>query len=287
MMHHDGVVLVTGALGGMGSASARSFASTGSRLLLTDRDPARLAEAAEELSALGASCTTLACELADPFSVADLAHAVGDQGGLRTLVHTAALSPSMGDWKAVLTVDYLGTVRLLDGLLPHAGAGTAAICFASIAAHQGHPISAETLRALDEPLQPDFFDDLEAMVEGEITSGLAYIWAKTAVVRLCERAAVPWGRRGARIVSLSPGLIDTPMGRLELDNPRKRPLLTMTPLARARRDGQSVELPGHCDDIAATVAFLASDAASFISGCDIRVDGGIVAALSHPPLATR
>jgi len=276
----DGVVVVTGALGGMGSATARAFAASGARLLLTDLDAARLAEMADDLSARGAECATIVSDLADPGSIADLVDAVADGGGLRTLVHTAGLSPSMADWKTVLDVDYLGTVRLLDGLLPHAGAGTAAICFASIAAHQGHPIGAETLKALDDPRHPDFIDRVAATADGEITSGIAYIWAKTAVVRLCERAAVTWGARGARVVSLSPGLIDTPMGRLELDNPRKKPLLALTPLVRARHEGQSV-LPGRCDDIAATVAFLASDAASFVSGCDIRVDGGLVGALRH------
>jgi NAD(P)-dependent dehydrogenase (short-subunit alcohol dehydrogenase family) len=274
----DGVVVVTGALGGMGSATARAFAASGARLLLTDLDASRLAEMADDLSARGAGCAAIVSDLADPGSIADLADAVADGGGLRTLVHTAGLSPSMADWKTVLDVDYLGTVRLLDGLLPHAGAGTAAICFASIAAHQGHPIGAATLDALDDPYHPEFIDRVAATVDGEITSGAAYIWAKTAVVRLCERAAVTWGTRGARVVSLSPGLIDTPMGRLELDNPRKKPLLALTPLIRERHEGQSV-LPGRCDDIAATVAFLASDAASFVSGCDIRVDGGLVGAL--------
>jgi NAD(P)-dependent dehydrogenase (short-subunit alcohol dehydrogenase family) len=186
----------------------------------------------------------------------------------------------MGDWRSVLTVDYLGTVRLLDGLLPHAGPGTAAICFASLAAHQGHLVSAETFSALDDPRSGDLFDRLAAAADGEITSGAAYIWSKIAIVRLCERAAVAWGARGARIVSLSPGLIDTPMGRLELDNPRKKPLLGLTPLVRERRDGQS-ELPGRCEDIAQAVAFLASDAASFITGCDIRIDGGLTGALRY------
>lgn len=279
-MTSAGVTVVTGALGGMGSAIARTLSTDGRRLLLTDLDATRLAGLTRELAASGTTVEGVVCELGDPASIARLVDTVAAAGGLRTLVHTAGLSPSMADWRTVLDIDYLGTVRLLDGLLPHAGPGTTAICFASIAAHQGHPIAAATLAVLDEPRRPDLVERVAATVEGEITSGAAYIWAKTAVVRLCEREAIAWGARGARVVSLSPGLIDTPMGRLELDNPRKKPLLSLTPIARERHEGQSV-LPGRCDDIAAAVAFLASDAASFISGCDLRVDGGLVAGLRH------
>jgi NAD(P)-dependent dehydrogenase (short-subunit alcohol dehydrogenase family) len=280
-MSLDGVVVVTGALGGMGSATARALAADGSRLLLTDLDSNRLADLEDEVTKLGAEVRSVACDLGDASALGGLVDAVADGGGLRTLVHTAGLSPSMADWRTVLDVDYLGTVRLLDGLLPQAGRGSVAICFGSVAAHQGHPITAATLAVLDEPRRADFLDAVAATVQDEVTSGLAYIWAKTAVVREVERAAVTWGARGARVVSLSPGLIDTPMGRTELDNPRKKPLLALTPLDRERRADQSV-LPGRCDDIAAAVMFLASDAASFVSGCDLRVDGGLVAALRHP-----
>jgi NAD(P)-dependent dehydrogenase (short-subunit alcohol dehydrogenase family) len=83
------------------------------------------------------------------------------------------------------------------------------------------------------------------------------------------------------VVSLSPGLIDTEMGRLELrHNPIKTWMAEITPVAVRRGDGDTV-LPGRTDDIATAVAFLCSDAASFVSGCDLRVDGGLVAAMER------
>ena len=87
------------------------------------------------------------------------------------------------------------------------------------------------------------------------------------------------GERG-RVLSLSPGLIDTAMGRLELvNNPIKTWLAEQTPVGGGRTDPDTV-LPGLTSDIAETVAFLCSDKAAFVSGCDIRVDGGLVAALN-------
>ena len=277
-MSAAGVVLVTGALGGMGSASARRLASVHRDLLLTDIDSARLDEAAHHLSGYGIRCRAVTCDLTDPRSIGELVGSVEEGGGLSALVHTAAISPSMADWERVLAVDLVGTARLLDRLYPLTSRGSVAICFASIAAHMGPPPPADVLALLDDPYHVELCARLAKLTDSEPTSGMGYIWAKTAVVRMCERLAESWGRRGARIVSLSPGLIDTPMGRLELEeNPRKRPMTTVTPL-RGDPAGRHPDLPGTVEDIAAAVEFLCSDAASFITGTDLRVDGGFIGA---------
>jgi NAD(P)-dependent dehydrogenase (short-subunit alcohol dehydrogenase family) len=185
----------------------------------------------------------------------------------------------MAGWRDVIDVDLVGTARLMDGLLPLVGSGSVAVCIASIAA-QLAPIDAELEAVLNEPLSSDFSERLIAVSGGEPDSGIAYAWAKRGVVGICERLAAAWGARGARIVSLSPGLIDTSMGRLELtESPAMEIFLERTPLVRESAAGQT--LPGRAEDIASVVAFLCSDAASFVSGCDIRVDGGLVGALRH------
>jgi NAD(P)-dependent dehydrogenase (short-subunit alcohol dehydrogenase family) len=97
--------------------------------------------------------------------------------------------------------------------------------------------------------------------------GLAYAWAKRGVIAVAARAAVVWGRRGGRVNSLAPGLIDTPMGRQEAEQqPVMKLMLEKTPLERL---GQPAE-------VAAVVAFLLSESASFISGIDLLVDGGML-----------
>ena len=102
---------------------------------------------------------------------------------------------------------------------------------------------------------------------------MSYMLSKFALMRMCRQQATAWGRRGARIVSLSPGLIASSQGALEFKNePRKFDLLERTPLARQ----------GSLLEIADTVDFLVSDRASFITGTDLLVDGGIAAALQPP-----
>jgi NAD(P)-dependent dehydrogenase (short-subunit alcohol dehydrogenase family) len=99
---------------------------------------------------------------------------------------------------------------------------------------------------------------------------MAYVWAKRGVQRLVQRDAIALGRRGARVCSLSPGIIDTPMGRQEAAaRPTNDILVQHTPLGRE----------GQPEEVAAAVAFLLSDEASFINGIDVPVDGGVVAAV--------
>lgn len=274
------VALITGATGGIGRACAAALKDS-YLLLLTDRDEGLIEEMSKNLSeGGGAEVHTQVCDVTDRESVASLVEATRAAGPLGTVVHTAGISPMMAGWRDVIDVDLVGTARLMDRLLPLAESSTVAVCVASIAAVLA-PIDSALEAVLDEPLASDLFDRLVAASGGEPDSGVAYAWAKCGVVRLCEKLGAEWGVRGARVVSLSPGLIDTSMGRLELkENPVKDMFVRRTPLVRKHVAGQST-LPGRADDIASVVAFLCSDAASFISGCDIRVDGGLVGALRH------
>jgi len=270
------VTVITGAGGGMGQACVRALRDTGP-LLLVDLDNGRLAEALTNAP----QSATLVTDVSTPSDIETLAERVASLGGLAALVHLAGVSPTMADVTSVLEVDLVGTALLTQALLRHAVPGSVAVCVASIAAHMSS--FTETVdEVLDDPLLPDLPGRLESALGVPLTTGSAYMLAKRGVVRLCEREAVAWGKRGARILSLSPGLIDTPMGRLELrENPAKASLIGLTPVDRPADEG-SAELPGRVDDIAQGIAYLCSSAASFVSGCDLRVDGGLVAALRFP-----
>jgi NAD(P)-dependent dehydrogenase (short-subunit alcohol dehydrogenase family) len=277
------VAVVTGAGGAMGTACALELVPAVDVVLLTDLDESRLGVTASRVEEQGVKVETVAGDIADVGLVRRIAAVAADLGGLRALVHTAGLSPAMAEWREILRVDLAAVSLLLDTFLPTVLPGSVAVCVASIAGHLG--IFDPSMDALcDEPLAEDFEQRFLALFGETPDPGSTYRLAKRGTIRTCERAAVTWGERGGRVVSLSPGLIDTDMGRLELEhNEVKNWMAEITPVGGDRL-GTEVVLPGRTEDIARAVAFLCSDRAAFISGCDIRVDGGLVAAMQHQPV---
>lgn len=259
------VVVVTG-IGGMGLACARRLGS-GRRLVLADHDAARLAAVATTLSSEGFDVLAQPVDVGDRDAVTLLAKVAAEAGDLRTLVHTAGLSPTMADARRIYTVDLLGTALVLDTFLPLAKPGTVAIVIASMAG---------SMAALDTELESKLAlaptADLLGLVAhlGADDPLRAYAVAKRGNQLRVEGAAPAWGARGARVASISPGIISTPMGRQERQSqPLMEHLLKISPVQRL----------GTAEDIAAAVEWLGSPAAGFVSGIDLRVDGGVIAAL--------
>lgn len=255
--------------GGMGMAVAKRLAQR-YRVLLADIDGDRAEAEAAAMREGGCDAEAIACDITSPASVETLAGAVKERGGLGVLAHVAGLSPSGSDFHSILRVNLMGAALTADALLPLAGQGSAAILVASMAAHGIQPGEAE-LAVLREPAAPDLAEKLAAVMGRErANAGMGYTYAKYGLLLYARRNAAAWGTRGARIVSLSPGLIATPMGAKEFAaNEHKRRMFEASPL---RREGTMLE-------IADAVEFLASDRASFISGTDLLVDGGLTAAL--------
>lgn len=273
--------VVTGASGGIGLECARRIGRRGP-LVLADREPEPLAAVADRLVADGYEVERTVCgDLADPGEALALAGALRDRP-LGALVHAAGLSPSTADGRTIFDVNLLGTDALLRAFQPYAVAGSVAVCIASIGGHRltGAEQLREdprVLRLLDDPDHPALFDTLLAVTNGAIVHPhVAYALSRLAVIRLCRRQARSWGEAGARIVSVSPGVVDTPMGRAEL---------LLEPTARGLVTGSALRRLGYPREVAAAVDWLASPEASYVTGTDLVVDGGAIAGVERAATA--
>lgn len=254
--------------GGLGMAVARRLGLS-HRLLVADRDVDHVERQCEALRAAGHDAVALACDVTRPADIARLAAAAAARPAVKTLANVVGLSPAAQDFNAVMAVNLVGASHMADAFADVLEPGGAAVFISSSAAHM-QPVPEALLPLLDNPLESDFLGKLANSLGADADANHAYALSKAGLNRMCRRNAVSWGRRGLRIVSLSPGLIVTPQGaEAYKHSPGKVKLFEAVPLGR------------ECSmlEIAGVVAFLVSDQASYITGTDILVDGGLIAAV--------
>jgi NAD(P)-dependent dehydrogenase (short-subunit alcohol dehydrogenase family) len=249
-------------------------------LILTDRDASALDRVRGDLAGQGFDCETIAGDATEAAFLADLCARVAAGGAPFGVVHAAGISPTSASWQGVLTVNLLATARLLAAVEPLLVPGSVVVPIASMA---GYLVPADAARdlVLEDCLAPDFFARLEPyltpLVDPADAAGLgtpAYRASKRGVLRICQNATMAFGARGSRIVTVSPSLVLTAMGRAEAANSNVQGLADATPLGRITEVA----------DVVSAIAFLLSDEASFITGCDLRVDGGMIAKRVGPVL---
>jgi NAD(P)-dependent dehydrogenase (short-subunit alcohol dehydrogenase family) len=265
------VVVVTGS-GGMGEAVARRLGS-GRHLVLADVSEAQLSRASDGLRAAGYSVHAVRADVSSVSDVSALARDASALGPIRCVVHTAGVSPVQATTEQIVEVDVIGTARMLDAFEPYVEPGTVAVCIASMAGTMT-ALDPETLLLL-ATTPTEELHALPVLDPATMPPGTAYGIAKRANQARVEVASLAWGRRGGRVVSVSPGVIATPMGAAELAGPFGDHMRAMVDMSGSRRLGTP-------DDIAAAVEFLVGPEASFITGTDLLVDGGVIAAIRNP-----
>lgn len=259
--HH--LIVITGAAGGIGMACARAFKNH--TLIVTDYAQQQVDATVATLSAEGIDVKGISCDITDSDDILKLTQFVNERGVLKALIHTAGVSGTVTDLKKVFTIDLVATELLIDAFYEIAAQGSVAILLSSMMAHAVPPNKSYD-DALANPQEVDSFEIVSQFVNN--SSDQMYNFAKRGVQLLTHKNADRWGQKGARIVSVSPGVIETPMAlKAAEEHPeRMEKIKQATPLKRN----------GSPEDVADVVYFLASDAARFITSTDILVDGGVI-----------
>jgi NAD(P)-dependent dehydrogenase (short-subunit alcohol dehydrogenase family) len=265
------VSVITGGAGGMGVATAKIMGRNHA-LVLCDVRQDRLDEAATALDGLGVSCTAVNYDVTDRDAVVALFEAASGLGTIASVIHAAGVSPTMGNAEYVMRTNAIGTLNVNEVFYQTAGEGSAIVNVASMAAH----LLPETMipakqfpQALDD--EATFLADMLAVcnaVPEEVQSGIAYAVSKSFVRWYSISQSERFGAKGIRILSVSPGSIDTEMGRLEADAG-----------AGALVADAAVPRWGKPEEMAELLSFCASDKAGYLTGTDILNDGGVVASV--------
>jgi NAD(P)-dependent dehydrogenase (short-subunit alcohol dehydrogenase family) len=265
------IALVIGC-GGLGTSIARALGRRHA-LMIVDLDGGRLAQTVAALTHDGYTVTGHQCDITDPAQTQALGDALAKGPGVRALAHVAAVGMSIGDWRTMMAVDLIGAHLVAEAAGPHMVSGGAAVLISSLASYlPARDVRLDAL--LSEPRQQGFLEALADLHGKEPDFDWSYNYAKLGVNILAERLAVEWGPRQVRAVSLSPGMIDSPMARAE------GPTLPSHDGTESRvsRSDKAREIPlgrqGSMIEITNVVDFLLSDAASFLNRIDIPVDGG-------------
>lgn len=268
---HNDILVVIG-VGGMGEAVARRVGA-GRTVLLADFNLELLARVAETLTNDGFLVETEQVDVSSRDSVHNLARQAETLGPVRAVVHTAGLSPVQGSVEAILGVDLAGVAYSLDEFGRVVAPGGAGVYIASMAGHfASKNLSADIENALTNT-PSDQLTRLPFLEPGVVADArAAYGLAKRGNQLRVQAASSAWGRRGARVNSISPGVIVTPMGREELAGESETLMRQLIERSATGRLGTSA-------DIANAAAFLLSSEASFIAGTDLLVDGGAVAGM--------
>ena len=263
--------IVTGGAGGMGLATARILGRD-HRVVIADVDQQRLDDAVAQLSEDGVDAVSARCDITSRQSVEKLFQDANSDGTLRAVVHSAGVSPQMGDAGKMIAINALGTVHITETALALAGEGFALVNVASSAAHMApRPLishRAYRLAFTDPARMASKLAARANLAPRHLRSGLAYSLSKNFVMWYSQEMAARFGAQGARILSVSPGSFDTGMGRLE-EKSGSHKLLEYAALHRF----------GKPEEIAEVLAFCASDRPGYLTGVDILCDGGTKAGL--------
>jgi NAD(P)-dependent dehydrogenase (short-subunit alcohol dehydrogenase family) len=272
------VIVVIGA-GSIGQAIVRRV-SAGKLVLLADIRQENADAAARTLSDAGFNVSTATVDVSSRASVHSLVETATKLGEVCGLIHAAGVSPSQASPETILRVDLYGTALVLEEFGNVIARGGAGIVIASQSGHRLPPLSVEQNAALATTPTEELLS-LPMVQPGQVKDSLhAYQISKRGNSLRVMAEAVRWGKRGARVNTISPGIIITPLANDELKGPRGpgyRRMLEVSAVGRA----------GTPDEVGTVGALLMGSDGAFITGSDFLMDGGVTAAYWFGELAPK
>jgi NAD(P)-dependent dehydrogenase (short-subunit alcohol dehydrogenase family) len=272
------VLVVIGA-GSIGQAIVRRV-STGKHVLLADLRHDNVDAAARILIDAGFEVSTATVDVSSRKSVHALVRTATAIGTITGVIHAAGVSPTQATPVTILKVDLYGTALVLEEFGNAIVPGGAGVVIASQSGHRLPALTPEQNRAL-ATTPADELLALPMLQPDQVTDPLhAYQLSKRGNSLRVMAEAVRWGKRGARVNTISPGIICTPLARDELAGPRGEGYRRMIKLSAAGRIGTP-------DEVGAVAALLMGPDGTFITGSDFLMDGGVTAAYWYGELAPK
>lgn len=270
------IIVVIGS-GLIGQAIARRVGA-GKHVLLADIRLDNAKTAAEVMENAGYEVSVATVDVSSRTSVHALVEKATGLGDITGLIHAAGVSPTQASPAAILKVDLYGTALVLEEFGNVIASGGAGIVIASQSGHRLPPLTVEQNEAL-ATTPADELLSLPFLQPDQVTDSLhAYQLSKRGNSLRVMAEAVRWGKRGARINTISPGIIITPLAKDELTGPRGAGYRRMIEVSAAGRAGTP-------DEVATVAALLMGPDGGFITGSDILMDGGVTAAYWYGELA--
>lgn len=269
------VMILTGA-GQIGMAIARRM-GYGKKIVIGDKVLKNAETIARVMNEAGFDATPLEMNLSSRESIRRLIAEAQHYGEISMLVNAAGVSPSQASIETILKVDLYGTAVLLEEVGKVIKEGGTGVTISSQSGHRMPALAPEVDELLALTPTEELLN-LEALQPGRVKDTLhAYQMAKRCNVKRVMAEAVKWGQRGARINSISPGIIVTPLALDEFNGPRGNFYKNMFAQCPAGR-------PGTADEIANVAELLMSEKGAFITGADFLIDGGATASFFYGPL---
>lgn len=270
-------VLVVIGPGQIGQAIARRV-GVGKHILLADMRQENADAAAEVLGNAGYEVSVATVDASSRAAVHSLVEIATGLGEVTGLIHAAGVSPSQASPATILRVDLYGTALVLEEFGSVIARGGAGLVIASQSGHRLPPLTVEQNKALaTTPVEE--LPDLPFLQSDQVKDPLhAYQISKRGNSLRVMAEAVRWGKRGARVNTISPGIVMTPLARDELTGPRGEGYRRMIELSPAGRAGTP-------DEVGAVAALLMGPDGEFITGSDILMDGGVTATYWYGELA--